>query len=108
MYHEIKQTDHTVNQWISLCSLHALEYATESIQDDKTLPSATRYRYGQIKQFARNSINVSFKILEKDSQFMINDNIAAMQKLFLVACSIPNSNIEYFLKKVDEIAEEIK
>ena len=115
MKHEfpIQKKDHTINQWLILCSLYALEYASENILDDPNVKFGTRNKFNTIKSFARNTINNSFNNLKDkpitvtEVEYIVYDHVVMMQKLFMCATAIPEDKLTYFLDTVTELSSNI-
>ena len=109
-YHNKTKNDHRVNQWIIICSLYALDYAAGNITDDTDIRQATKLRFNNMKQWAQNTLTTSFRIKpndKTDTDYIVYDHVVIMQKLFVLACSIPNEDLPEFLTEVNNISEKI-
>jgi hypothetical protein len=115
MKHEfsIKKKDHKINQWLSLCSLYALDYASENILDDPEIKFNTRNRFSNIKTFANNIISKSFRLTDNkaltktETEYIVYDHVVMMQKLFMLACAIPDHKLPDFLNAVTDLSSKL-
>lgn len=115
MKHEfsIKKKDHKVNQWLILCSLYALDYASENILDDPEIKFNTRNRFSNIKTFANNIISKSFRstdnkaLTKNETEYIVYDHVVMMQKLFMLACAIPDHKLPEFLNAVTDLSSKL-
>lgn len=108
----IQKKDHTINQWLILCSLYALDYATENILDDPDIKFGLRNRFNHIKNFSNNIIRNSFKSVDNktlsksETEFIVYDHVVMMQKLFMCACAIPEYQLPNYLNDVTALSQK--